>query len=296
MSLRTLRSTLLVLIIVIALLWVITPITRVGLLLETPSGGHDPAPPPALAVQNVHFRATDGVGLHGWLVHHSPAAPTVLLIAGFRADRSTMVPYAHLLKSRYNVMLYDSRGTGGSGGSFSLGVREVDDVRGAIAFLKRRPDLPTHRYGLLGLSLGAGVAIVAAAHEPSVLAIVADSAYADQEAVVRFDDYLHFRTVSVPLAPLGPWAADRILGTPLASFSPLREIAHIAPRHVLLIHSLHDTNPTTPLSDVMKLKHAGGATTSLWIAPRGPHAGAYAAQPGAYAHRVLSFFDRYLLH
>jgi dipeptidyl aminopeptidase/acylaminoacyl peptidase len=167
----------------------------------------------------------------------------------------------------------------------------VNDVTGAIAFLHRHT---VRRVGILGVSLGSGDAIVAAAHDRSVRAIVADSPYVNQNAVVDHADYFHFRRLTVALAPLGPWTADRILGASLASFSPLRAIREIAPRHVLLIRGRHDTNATTPLSAALALKRAGGATTTLWIAPRGPHAGAYAAQPAAYRAHVLAFFGRYL--
>jgi pimeloyl-ACP methyl ester carboxylesterase len=207
-----------------------------------------------------------------------------------------MVPYARFLhRAGFNVLLYDSRGTGGSEGTFSLGVREVSDVRGAAAYLNRRQDLHDHHYGLLGVSLGAGIAITAAAHLPSVRAVVADSPYANQEAVVQRLDSLHIvGPVTIPLAPIAPWLVDRWLGTRLSSFSPLRAARKLPPRALLLIHSKYDTNPTTPLKDARTLARAAAPYASLWIAPHGGHAEALAAQPTAYKQRVISFFRRYL--
>jgi pimeloyl-ACP methyl ester carboxylesterase len=191
--------------------------------------------------------------------------------------------------------LYDSRGTGGSEGTFSLGVREVNDVRGAAVYLNRRHDLRDHRYGLLGVSLGAGVAIVAAAHLPSVRAVVADSPYANQEAVVQRLDSLHIAgPLTIPLAPIAPWLVDRWLGTRLTSFSPLRAAKKLPPRPLLLIHSKHDPNPTTPLQDARALERVAAPYASLWIAPHGGHAEAFAAQPAAYKQRVIAFFHRCL--
>ena len=277
------------------LLWVALPVARAARLLLTSPFRAAPAQPVGLTVQAAQFRAADGVRLRGWLIRNSPAAPTVILIAPFTSNRTSMLRYARFLHAAgFNVLLYDSRGTGESGGSFSLGLREVDDVQGAVTYLQSGRDLPNHHYGLLGVSLGAGVAIVAAAHTPSVLATVADSAYVDQRATVTRLDMLQLGALRLPLVPLASWAVDRFLGAPLISFSPLRSVGRIAPRALLLIHSRHDGNPTTPLSGALALYRAAGRPAFLWIVPHGGHAGALSAQPTEYRRRVIAFFRRYL--
>jgi uncharacterized protein len=222
--------------------------------------------------------------------------PTVVLIPGYKATRESMVQYARfLLPAGFNVLLYDPRGAGASGGSFSLGLREWKDVAGAVRFLDSRKDLRNHRFGLLGVSLGAGVAIVAAARLRAVTATVSDSAPVDQSTVVGRLDTLHLGPLSLPLAPLGPWTVDRLLGGSLAQFSPIASARCIPPRGLLIIHSRHDSNPTTPPSDASRLKNAAGKQALLWMAPRGDHAQALAAQPGEYIRRVTGFFGRYLV-
>jgi len=207
-----------------------------------------------------------------------------------------MLPYARFLHdARYNVLLYDSRGVGESGGFFSLGSREVRDVEGAIAYVQRRPALHNHRCGLLGVSLGAGIVISVAASMHSVLATVADSAYVNQHRTVERLDILYLDRLQLSLAPFAPWAVDRLLGERLSDFSPVRAVSHIAPRALLLIHSRNDANPTTPLSGAVTLYRMAGQPTYLWIAPHGGHAGAFAAQPAQYSQRVIAFFRRYLL-
>lgn len=280
---------------ILVLLWAALPVARTGLLLWTSPFRQAPSKPSGLPIQAVHFRASDGVSLRGWLVRASARAPVVILVPGFKADRSSMVPYARFLHAAgYTVLLYDSRGTGASGGTFSLGVREVRDVVGAVDYLQRQSDLRDHRYGLLGVSLGAGEAIVAAAKLRAVGATVADSAPEDERRAVQRLDTLSLGSLSLPLAPLATWTAGRILGAPYTSFSPLRAVSHIAPRALLLIHSRHDANPTTPLSGARALYRHAGRNAFLWIAPRGGHAGALAAQPARYKARVIAFLRRYL--
>ncbi len=292
---RRLRRLLSLCPVVLLLLWVGLPMARAAQLLLTHPAYATPTPLAGLPVRAIRFDARDGVPLSGWLVRRGTRAPTIVLVAGFKSDRTGMLPYARFLYAAgYSVLLYDARGTGQSGGSFSLGLREVDDARGALTYLQSRHDLPVHRYGLLGVSLGAGVAIAAAARTPSVLATVADSSYVNQLPVVERLNTLRLGPLRLPLAPIAPWTVDRLLGAPLANFSPIRDVARIAPRALLLIHSRHDGDPTTPLSGALTLYHAAGRPVSLWIAPRGGHAEAYDAQPNTYRQQVLAFLRRYL--
>lgn len=283
------------LIALLIVLWVAVPLVRGFLLLQTSPMRSTPAAPRDLHLQAVRFHATDGVPLEGWLLLSSSQSHTVILVPGFKDDRASMLPYARFLHAaHFNVFLYDSRGTGGSGGSFSLGIHEVRDVLGAVRYLEHRTDTRALPYGILGVSMGAGVAIVAASQARAIGATVADSAYTDQQVVVTRLDSLRVGPLSIPFPPLAPWIVDRLLGTPLTSFSPLRSAGKLPPRALLLIHSRHDTNPTTPLSGAEALQRRVRIHAFLWIAPRGGHAGAYAAQPRQYESRVVRFFRRFL--
>lgn len=276
----------------VVLLWFTIPIARAAMLVETHGGRATPIT--SLPGHAVQFHASDGVALSGWLTSSSTRRPAIILVPGFKEGESSMVAYAHFLAARYDVLLYDSRGTGASSGHFTAGPREVDDVLGAVHFLERS-HAPTHsRIGVFGVSLGAGVALVAAARDSHIRAVVADSAYTDQNAVLSAMDHLRLGPLTIPLAPLAPLVLDRLGNTSIEDFRPVDAIGHIAPRPVFLIHSRHDTNITTPLSGAVRLQRAGGATVHLWIAPHGGHAGALGGQPAEYERRVLSFFRRSL--
>jgi uncharacterized protein len=273
-----------------AALWVGIPAARVVSLVET-HGGTAIAAATSLPVRSVRFPATDGVSLRGWLIPAKRASATVVLVPGFKDDRMSMLPYARLLhQAGYQVLLYDSRGTGQSGGQFSFGFREVDDVLGAIRFAALR----SHAIGLLGISMGSGDAIVAGARDARVKAVVADSPYIDQNRLLNGLDHLRLGPISVPLVPLAGFLIDHLANTHGASFRPIDSIARIPPRGVLLIHARYDANPTTPLSDALALWHVSRRRASLWVAPGGGHAHALQAQPREYQDRVLRFFDRYL--
>ncbi|HLJ69069.1 MAG TPA: prolyl oligopeptidase family serine peptidase [Chloroflexota bacterium] len=278
-----------------AIAWLGIPAARAYLLVRSAQTGHAPAPPRGLVVRSVEFRATDGVRLSGWLIQRARTAPTVILIPGFKAGRTTMVPYARMVSTAgYNVLLYDPRGTGESGGSFGLGVRDSRDVLGAVRYLSSRSDLASRRYAVLGVSLGSGVAIDAATRTPLIRAVIADSPYVDDRREIDRLNQLHAGPLSLPLAPIGRWVVDRLLGFSTAAFSPLGDVRRLGSRGLLLIHSRYDANPTTPLADAEALYHADSAFASLWIAPLGGHAGAIDAQPRAYRSHVIPFLRGYL--
>src|SRR5260370_36444338 len=81
---RLLRRGLMLLLALLLLAWMLLPALRGITLVANPSHRSAPAAPADLPVQDVHFRATDGVQLAGWLVIASAQAPTIILVHGFK--------------------------------------------------------------------------------------------------------------------------------------------------------------------------------------------------------------------
>lgn len=275
--------------IVVVIAWALVPLAR-GLLLvqrATP-----PLPERAYSIaaphEDITFAAADGVMLRGTYLPVDAARAAVILVHGFKNTRADMVGYAaFLLDAGYSVLLYDSRGCGESGGTFGVGATEDRDVRGAVSALKERGVL---RIGVLGVSLGAGDALLAAARDTRIDAVVADSSWADESVQLDRMSHLAVGPLSVPLLPYEPALVDALAGGRLEDARPREEIAHIAPRPLLLVHSADDANATTPLAGAELLLRNAGGPKELWIAPRGGHAGAHEAQRDEYERRVLAFF------
>jgi pimeloyl-ACP methyl ester carboxylesterase len=247
-------------------------------------------------VQNISFTASDGVRLHGWLAIASPNVPTIILVHGFKSTRISMLPWARFLYAAgYNVLLFDDRGCGQSDGwGIGLGTTEPNDVIGAVRYLEGRSDLTNKHYGALGVSLGAGVVLLAAAREPALVAIVADSAWADEHPQLDRMSNVPLGRFSLPVLPYEPALVDALIGARLEATSPSAAIGKIGPRAVFLIHSADDRNTTTPLTGEVRLYAAAGQPKQQWIVPSGGHAGALAAHPAEYQQRVLAFLAQYL--
>lgn len=294
---QRLRAAALAVLAVALLAWAVAPAVRAMTLVSNRTARSAPdARATGLPAQEVHFVATDGVQLAGWLAVASPHAPTIILVHGFKGTRAYMLPWARFLfAAGYNVLLYDSRGCGESAGwGIGLGATEPRDVIGAARYLAARPDLLVKRFGALGVSLGAGEVLLAAAREPSLAAVVADSAWTDEHAQLDRMGSLPLGPLAVPALPYEPALVDALIGAHLADARPIGAIAQIAPRAVLLISAADDTNTTTPLAGVRQLYTAAGQPKDEWIAPSGGHAGALFAHPEEYEARVLAFFGTYL--
>lgn len=306
------RSLLIALALALIAFWSLTPMARAMLLLRDSQHGM-PSPPHIAGVQStaVSFYTNDStnpIPISGWLVLAHPKAPTVILVPGWKADKTSMLPYAgFLVHAGLNALLVDLQGSGHSGGSFSLGLHEPDDVGAAVSYLDTLSGLSNHHYGVLGVSFGAGVAIAAAGDplreiigSPEIRAVVADSPWATEDPAIDHLDSLHILGVSIPLVPDAGWAVDQTIGGSPDQSSALASASHMQTGQALfLIRTAHDDNSTTSAADVERLYQAAKSTKAavppIWTAPLGGHAGAYAAQPKAYQARVLAFFRRYLV-
>ena len=274
--------------------WLVAPVARAYQLVAGRSS--DPVAPKDLQVEDLRFKAgadselaqTTGE-LAGWTVHTVHGAPAVILVHGFKTSREEMLPWARFLhEAGYNVLLFDTRGCGKSGGStVGLGATEPRDI--SLAVELARGEFGTNKVAVLGISLGAGAAILAAANDPHVSAVVADSAWTDQDLQLSRLSFLPLGAFRVPLPPYGIAAVNAFVAADVARARPLDAIGAISPRPVLLIHSADDDNATTPVEGARKLFAAAGEPKDLWVAPRGGHVGAINAFPEEYRARVLAF-------
>lgn len=284
--------------ILVVCLWTLVPgIRAIRLVANVPRHNSQSQVPANVPLQEVHFSASDGVRLAGWLAIASPHVPTIILVPGTRGTHSDMFPWAQFLyQDGYNIFLIDDRGTGQSDGwAITLGAKEPDDVLGAVQYLKSREDLPVRSYGALGVSQGAGVVILAAAREPAITAIVADSAWVDQSKQIARMNSLHvIGPLSLPVLPYELLLTDAFISSSLQNVRPIDAIARLKSCAVLLIHSVDDQNNLTPLSGEQQLFAKVNGPKTQWIVPHGGHVGAIRAYPDAYRQHVLAFFSIYV--
>jgi uncharacterized protein len=228
----------------------------------------------------------------GWFFPHPQATTTILVCPGYRTPKSDLLGItAHLWRAGHNVLAFEYYGHGSPiGAPLTLGYSEINDFFGAVDYAKKRA--PQTRLGVVAYSMGASIAIMCSARNTDIEALVLDSPFATHWSVI---DYNVRRSFHLPSAPF-VWTADYLMWWRARyrfhQVEPLREIANISPRPILLIHGGKDS--IVDPNDATLLYNAAGEPKELWFLPEADHCGAYFADRVAYTNKVLNFFEQNL--
>ncbi len=244
-----------------------------------------------LPARVVEFRATDGLRLSGWLMAAEPERPWVIMCHGLGANRADLLDIAAgLFRAGYNLFLFDFRGHGASGGrTTSFGWTEQRDLEGALAFLGSQPEIPPRPYGVYGISMGGAVALMVAARDERLGAVVVDSAYPNLAETM--DHHVRLMYPWLPRQPFG-WfvhATYRLrYGVWPEEVSPERAIGGLSPRPVLVFHGAED--PRMPVTGAQRLAEASGEPKELVVLSGAGHLGAFGMDPRGYIERMAQVF------
>jgi fermentation-respiration switch protein FrsA (DUF1100 family) len=251
---------------------------------------------PALqpVAERVSFQVPEGNRRVGWFIPGQSRA-TVLLLHGYACRRQEMLDYAQVLhQAGYSTMLFDFRNRGESDGdAVTLGFYERQDAVAAVEYLRTRSEVDLQRLGVLGISMGAAVAILAAAQAPEIKAVIADSSF---ESASRAVEEGFTRVTDLPAFPFSPVALLIIrlrLGISASDVVPRDHIAAISPRPVFLVHGLADTKVTPGNSE--NLFAVAGEPKEIWRLPGSQHTDGIKDYREEYSRRMVEFFDKYLM-
>ncbi|MBV9582970.1 MAG: alpha/beta hydrolase [Chloroflexi bacterium] len=249
-------------------------------------------PPEGLA-EEVSFASTeDAIRISGWFFAADGAtpAPAIVLCHGIWTGRRECLPLALRFRAAgYNVLCFDFRAHGMSDGRFTtVGHNETNDVLGAVAYLKDRPEVDASRIGVVGFSMGAAASIQAAARCPDIAALVADSAYASFLDAARYSFQAVTRVPHFVMAPLAMHWAKWIVHVDASQLRPVDVIGRIAPRPILIAHG--ELDEIVPVRHAFELFKAADEPKEIWIAPGAHHVGTRDNDPEAYFVRIEEFF------
>lgn len=186
---------------------------------------------------------SDGVRIAGWYIPAAngagPAAPTVVLVHGYGANKSGILGYGRGLHQEFNLVAFDMRTIGRSTGDAGTGgVYEQRDLRAILDWLERTKH-PSH-IGVLGNSLGAATALAEVRDDPRVEALALDSMH------TRFSYQIEARMgqKAYPTYFGTTWAVlvglNIRTGADLAAIDADRTILEYGTRPLLLIHGDQD--------------------------------------------------------
>lgn len=223
-------------------------------------------------VVDVKITADTGAILRGWLRRPVAAierpGPVALVIHGWGASAADMVPLSQpLLEAGLRVLLLDARG---HGRSCDVGVASMptfaEDLRTALRWLRRQPEIDPDRIVLVGHSVGAGAALFVAADDHTIAGVISLSSMAAPREFMA--ERLRARLPS-PLVRPALRYVEHIIGHEFVEFSPLYTIGRsTAP--VLLVHGALDD--TVPLANAERLHAQVPGRSTLLVLPEADHA------------------------
>jgi predicted acyl esterase len=159
---------------------ILLPVLVAGLVAATATPAWST---PAYEQHSVTLVAHDGIHLAATVLDPTAPGPHpgLVLVPGYGTNDSLYTAQANkFAENGYVTLTYTPRGFWDSQGTIDVaGPDDVADASTAVDWLLANTDADPHRIGMAGLSYGAGISLLAAAHDSRVRAVAALSPWAD---------------------------------------------------------------------------------------------------------------------
>ncbi len=220
---------------------------------------------------------------------------TLIALHGIADNRQQwLAPAVDLQRRGFGSLLLDLRAHGESGGRHvTFGHREVADVAAALDYLEQRGDVDVNRVGVVGLSLGGIVAIMAAASLPALRAVATEAAFPDLLVDLRHAFRHYTGLPPFPLANLTVIWGQMLTGTRLSRLRAIEVVDRIAPRPIFIISDLADSIVPEPRASEELFARAK-EPKEFWQLPDTDHVQGYNRFGADYIDRLEAFFARSL--
>lgn len=225
--------------------------------------------------EEVGFHSGDGTSLHGWFIPSrvNKAKGTVVFSHGNAGSLGHHLGFVlWFAEAGFNVLAYDYRGFGKSGGN--VGRRGmIDDVKAAFAYVSKRRDLDANRLVSYGHSLGGAQSVTAIGESPvkGLRAVVIDGAFASYRTMARV---------------IGGRLSESLVSDDLA---PKDYISKISPVPLLVVHGSQDV--VVPVSQGRQLFRDAAEPKTMFEVKLGNHGDSLSREDGEFRKRVLSWLD-----
>ncbi len=240
-----------------------------------------------LAMEDVYLESPHGYKIHALYFPRKDSRKTVIFSHGFTFTLMGSIKYIDMfIKRGFNILAYDHRHHGKSGGStVTFGYYEKDDLKACVDWVMAKTG-PGTRVGIHGESMGAAVALQYAATDPRAAFVIADGSFTDLATMLAFQLKKDFGLPSFPLVPVASLVSKLRGGMFFGDVSPLRDIPRIgAP--VMIIHGAADAY--IPPWMATRLFDAAGGKKKLYMGPGAGHSESYMNNPAEYDAQVGAF-------
>ena len=242
-----------------------------------------------LAYEEVTLTTSDGLNLAAWYIPNETGRGTVIYCHGHLNHRGQMLDQAAFLhENGFRGILFDFRRHGDSEGDLTtFGYYEWRDAQAALRYAvdQRGEGGPVI---LWGISMGAATALLAAAEEPGVDAVIAESSFYAASETLRSDLKRMFGLPTVPFGFLTGTITELRVGLKIDALDIGRSVSGLRDVSVLLVGGTADRR--MPLSNNERLyEQIPGTTKEMFVVDGATHGDIWEMGREAYGERVRQF-------
>jgi len=241
--------------------------------------------------EEVYIDSSYGYKMYGVFFPNKNTKKFIIICHGFKCCIYNSMKYMHIfLKRDFNVLVYDNRYHGLSGGNdVSFGYFEKYDLKAWTDWLVNRfgDDIIV---GTHGESMGGGTVLQNIAIDSRIKFCIADCAYSDVTKLMRYQLIKRYKYEWLCcLMPLISMIVKIRAGWNFKEVSPIKKLGEVD-TPVMFIHGKADDYVPTYMSEEMYNVKKG--IKEIYIAPNSHHAEAFSNNIEEYDRRVGEFLDR----
>ncbi len=254
-----------------------------------------------VTAERITLATDDALNLAAWRVRAEETKGTVILLSGIQNPSVTaFFGYARMLADNgWDSLLIEMRARSESEGEeIGFGMTEWLDVKAGVDFLSTDAAVKELPIVTMGTSMGGGTVIIAAGELPEVDAVISISAFSSWSQL--FVDNMGMmgvpKVIGVPDIPFINLYLGFHFGFDALKYSPVKEIAKLGERPILMMHSTGDTQvPYSEFETLLNAAEKSGANVTTFIREGDEHFICYdrfvndPAQDTEFSQAILDF-------
>ena len=234
----------------------------------------------------VTLQSVNGTDLHAWFIPVSGHAPAVIVMHGWGANASLMLPLApHLHRAGMHALFLDARNHGLSEhDDFVSMPRFSEDLEVAIEWMRDLEDVAS--IGVIGHSVGAGAALLVGSRRDDLAAVVSVSAFAHPGEIMSGSPPLN--RMPTPMRQGLIRTMERTIGARFDEIAPRATVGGVS-APLMLVHG--DADDVVPVDNMHELAGLAPEARTL-VVPGADHSSLDAFEP--HVGTILGFLSEHL--